>query len=227
MRRTGAVVRPSRSSLCSIIFETAISWSICGVSRRSSSRSSSDRTRLEWTVDTMYGRRCPISPRAIAARVPTISARYMWLWMTSGRTSTRCAASAPTAMASSGSSMTARRTRPAAACGRRCRATAPRSRRRTAPVHPGHEGVQVLLGAAVRAGREDLDDPDAVGQRRGPHDRLEAGIEAAVVTIAHQTDRRTSRRWIGSSTAPHSYLYGSSPRRKSSRRSPWSRARRT
>ena len=35
-------------------------------------------------------------------------------------------------------------------------------------VDPGHEREQVLLGAAVRAGREDLDDPDppSAGERR-------------------------------------------------------------
>ena len=53
-----------------------------------------------------HGRRCPASPRAMAALVPTISARYMWLWMTSARTSARWAASVAVAMASSGSSMT-------------------------------------------------------------------------------------------------------------------------
>ena len=38
--------------------------------------------------------------------MPTVSARYMWAWTTSARTSARCAARAPTAIASSGSSMT-------------------------------------------------------------------------------------------------------------------------
>ena len=58
-------------------------WSIAGDSRRSDSWSSSERTRDEWTVAMTHGRRCPASPRAIAAFVPTISARYMWLWTTS------------------------------------------------------------------------------------------------------------------------------------------------
>ncbi len=83
-----------------------MSRSIRGVRIRSSARSSSDRIRLEWTVETTNGRGRPISPRAIAARVPTSSARYMWLWMTSGRRSPRSAATAPVAIASSGSSMT-------------------------------------------------------------------------------------------------------------------------
>ena len=59
------------------------------VRRRSSSWSSPERTRDEWTVDTTQGRRWPASPSAIAALVPTISARYMWLWITSARVSAR------------------------------------------------------------------------------------------------------------------------------------------
>ena len=44
-------------------------------------------------------------------------------------------------------------------------------------VHPGHQRVEMLLGATVRAGREDLDDADAVATRqRRSGDRLEAGI---------------------------------------------------
>ena len=42
---------------------------MCGVSSRSICRSSDERTRLEWTVATRYGRRWPISARAMAARV--------------------------------------------------------------------------------------------------------------------------------------------------------------
>ena len=57
-------------------------------------------------METTHGRRWPASPSAIAAFVPTISARYMWLWMTSARTSARWAARVAVAMASSGSSMT-------------------------------------------------------------------------------------------------------------------------
>ncbi len=83
-----------------------MSRSMCGVSAASSAWSSLERTRLEWTVETMYGRRWPISPRAMTARVPTVSARYMWVWRTSARTSDRCVASAPTAIASSTSSIT-------------------------------------------------------------------------------------------------------------------------
>ena len=66
----------------------------------------SERTRDEWTVEITHGRRWPASPSAIAAFVPTISARYMWLWTTSARTSIRCAARMPVAIASSGSSIT-------------------------------------------------------------------------------------------------------------------------
>ena len=43
---------------------------------------------------------------AITALVPTISARYMWLWTMSGRMSARWAARIPVAIASSGSSIT-------------------------------------------------------------------------------------------------------------------------
>jgi hypothetical protein len=100
------VSRASSTILRSIIRETAISRSMYGVRRRSWSRSSAERTRDECTVPTMYGRRRPISPSATPARVPTSSARYMWLCTTSALTSARWAASAPTAIASSGSSMT-------------------------------------------------------------------------------------------------------------------------
>ena len=102
----GAAVRPSATILRSIECETAIRWSIDDVSRISSSWSSHDRIRDECTVEMTHGRRWPASPSAIAAFVPTISARYMWLWMTSARTSIRCAARMPVAIASSGSSMT-------------------------------------------------------------------------------------------------------------------------
>ena len=54
----------------------------------------------------MYGRRWPAAPRAIAARVPTSSARYMWLWITSGLMSASRVATIPVAVASSGSSTT-------------------------------------------------------------------------------------------------------------------------
>ena len=84
----------------------------------------------------------------------------------------------------------------------------------------------MLLGAAVRARREDLDDPDPTTRDDRPLDRLDARI--ALGGCAHRSVlRRTSSRWIGSSTAPHSYLYGSSPRRKSSRRRPVAIARST
>ena len=98
---------PRAASLSTIDRETAISRSIRGVRTAELAR---DPRRsgpgLEWTVETTYGRGRPISPRAIAARVPTSSARYMWLWTTSGRRSPRRAATAPVAIASSGSSMT-------------------------------------------------------------------------------------------------------------------------
>ncbi len=157
--------------------------------------------------DTTYGRRWPISPRAIAARVPTVSARYMWLWMTSARTSARCAASAPTAIASSGSSMT--RTSKPARCSLR---TALPGRQRhdrdvvAVRVHPGDEPVQVLLGAAVRAGREDLDDADPTCRPSAPSGTVSRQGSGGSGAGAHQAPRRTSSRWMGSSTAPHSYL---------------------
>ncbi len=77
-----------------------------GVSRRSSSRSSAERTRLEWTVETTHGRRWPAAASAMAAFVPTTSARYMWLWTTSARTSREVGRQMPAAIASSGSSST-------------------------------------------------------------------------------------------------------------------------
>src|SRR4051794_34955706 len=57
MRLTGAPIRPSSSILRTIARDTAIRWSIFGVRRRTTARSSSERTRLEWTVDTTIGRR--------------------------------------------------------------------------------------------------------------------------------------------------------------------------
>ena len=43
-------------------------------------------------------------------------------------------------------------------------------------VHPGEQRVEVLLGAAVRTGREDLDDADPAAFEGRPLDGLEAGI---------------------------------------------------
>jgi hypothetical protein len=79
------------------------------------------------------------------------------------------------------------------------------------PVETAEEREEMLLGAAVRAGCEDLDDADA--RRTGHREVLERG-EARVPGDgrAHQrlgsraSSRRTSRRWIGSSVEPHSYL---------------------
>ena len=67
-----------------------------------------------------------------------------------------------------------------------------------------------------RAGQVQVLERDEAGVPggRGAHQAVPARMES----------RRTSRRWIGSSTAPHSYLYGSSPRRKSNRLAPASRA---
>ena len=145
----------------------------------------------------------------------------MWAWTTSARTSARWAASAPTAIASSGSSMT--RTGIAGPLELAHGAAGRQGHDRhvvAGGVDPADERVQVLLGAAVRAGRQDLDDADPA-LRSGPDARLLPGRDPRVVgQSSHVFLRRMSRRWIGSSTAPHSYLYGSSPRRKSSRRLP-------
>ena len=107
----------------------------------------------------------------------TVSARYMWAWTTSARTSARWAASAPTAIASSGSSMT--RTGIPARWSLR---TALPGRQRhdrdvvALVVDPGHERLEVLLGAAIGAGREDLDDADPAAGEHRSLDRLEAGV---------------------------------------------------
>jgi hypothetical protein len=95
-------------------------------------------------------------------------------------------------------------------------------------VNPGRQRVQVLLGAAVRTRGKNLHDADPVGGRDGVGNPLErrAGMRVLAEDRRHASrPRRTSSRWIGSSTAPHSYLYDSSPRRKSSRRQPPSMAR--
>jgi hypothetical protein len=77
----------------------------------------------------------------------------------------------------------------------------------TVGIHPAHEAEQVLLGAAARAGRKDLHHADPAGRPgdRARH-RFEAGLEPAWMTGAHQFPLRTKTRWMGSSTAPHSYL---------------------
>ena len=151
-----------------------VSWSMCGVQSRRCRRSSSERTRLEWTVETTYGRRCPISARAIAARVPTVSARYMWLWMTSARISDRCAARRRPRSRPSGSSMTstsnpARWSLRTALPGEE----APRSRRHTGRGPCACQRVEMLLGAPVRPGLEDRGRPD-----RPPRRLVVGGFEA-------------------------------------------------
>ena len=174
----------------------------------SSSWSSPERTRDEWTVEITHGRRWPASPSAIAAFVPTISARYMWLWTTSARTSTGARRGSPVAMASSGSSITrdvdarpleladgaARRQRDdrdvvarRGPCARRGCRRAPARRRSCRSRAPGRRGCDP---GAARATRR-------TGARQGS--QPPAGRHRLSV-------RRTSRRWIGSSTAPHSYL---------------------
>jgi hypothetical protein len=77
-------------------------------------------------------------------------------------------------------------------------------------VETAHQPEDVLLGAAVRARRKDLDDanPPATGRALAV-DRREAGVPGD--RRRHQAhlraaSRRTRIRWIGSSTAPHSYL---------------------
>ena len=68
-------------------------------------------------------------------------------------------------------------------------------------VEPGDQRVEVLLGAAVRAGREHLDDADR-GRRRaaGGSTGVEAGIERQRARSSGRSAGGTSRRWIGSST---------------------------
>src|SRR5262245_55864737 len=80
-------------------------------------------------------------------------------------------------------------------------------------VHPGDEPIQVFLGAAVRAGRQHLDDPDPLagrslwlGRERRAPGRRPAWFRPGRVAHAHQAARRTRMRWTGSSTAPHAYL---------------------
>jgi len=72
-------------------------------------------------------------------------------------------------------------------------------------VHPVDQAEDMLLRPAARSGREDLDDADpfAGDDRRSRH-----GLETRIVTQvrAHDSARRNRTRWIGSSTAPHSYL---------------------
>ena len=94
-------------------------------------------------------------------------------------------------------------------------------------VQAADEVDHVLLGAAVGAGRHDLDHAHAL---RAGHRQVDHRGHARIVAMRRRhrcTVRLTSRRRIGSSIAPHSYLYASSPRRKSIRVRPRSRARRT
>src|SRR5450756_2304883 len=99
MSETGTFEGRSSAILWTMARDTATRWSIRGVRRRSTWRSSALRIRLECTVPITYGRWWPASPSAIAARVPTSSARYMWLWTISASASARNVARAPTAIA--------------------------------------------------------------------------------------------------------------------------------
>ena len=132
-------------------------------------RSSALRTRLEWTVPTMYGRGRPSSPRRQAARVPTISARYMWLWMTCVRLGEQVLHEAAHRLASSG----VVDDRHGDAGGRSgggpwARRSGSRPRRRSAAIDAGStSGADVLLGSAVGARRQHLGDPDALVGRTG------------------------------------------------------------
>ena len=111
------------------------------------------------------------------------------------------------------------------------------------------EVEDVLLGAAAAAGGEQLHDPYPIAARgqRQAHHGLETGVGAEGArgdpqriaqrrcvwgkqlrpAHARLEVRRTRTRWIGSSMAPHSYLYGSLPRSRSKRDLPRSIARRT
>ena len=79
-------------------------------------------------------------------------------------------------------------------------------------VEAGHERVDVLLRAAVRAGGHDLHDPHATAVDRLAVDLVERRARrisrSAPIAIEPPAAavRWTSRRSIGSSTAPHSYL---------------------
>ena len=169
-----------------------------------------------------HGRRWPASPSAIAAFVPTISARYMWLWTTSARTSARWAA------------RVAGRDRvvglvdhgdvdPGALELAYARARRERHDRDVVAraVHPGHEVVDVLLRAAVRPGRHDLDDADALTAAGAARRRTGArqGSQARRSSSPFRSSDQQALDWLRP-RAPHSYLYGSSPRRKSMRADP-------
>ena len=112
--------------------------------------------------------------------------------------------------------------RPARACGRAARATATRPRRRSASGPCRDTRLKTCSWAPpLVPGRHDLDDADALAPARRAVRRMGARQGSQAGCGRHRCSvRRTSRRWIGSSTAPHSYLYGSSPRRKSSVRMP-------
>ena len=147
------------------------------------------------------------------------------------RTSARWAARAPTAIASSGSSMTstgmpARWSLRTALPGRqrhdRRRRSGSRSMRVTSekrcswapPLVPVARTSTTRMRPAAGSG----------GRSTGRRGRDPSGSGALIVSRPFVG---RAARWIGSSTAPHSYLYGSSPRRKSSRRTPGASARST
>ena len=172
-------------------------------------RSSCERIRLEWTVATRYGRRCPASPSAMTARVADdlgpvhvgvdhVGAHLgqMGRQRADGDRIVRLVddedRDAGLLQLAHGTPRRQRHDRHVVARG----------------VEPRDQRVEVLLGAAVGAGREHLDDPDppAGGQRR-THDGLEARIEGR--RRAHAAPlRRTSSRWIGSSTRAPLVLVG-------------------
>ena len=98
-------------------------------------------------------------------------------------------------------------------------------------IEPRHDVEDVFLRSAVGAGGEQLHDPDPVLARPKRARRLPTRVsgvrDGPLGRHASGPCRRTSSRRMGSSTAPHWYLYPSSPRRKSSRCRPWLMASRT
>ena len=80
----------------------------------------------------------------------------------------------------------------------------------------------MLLGAAVRAGREHLDDPDPAARAAAGRARRARGTDRRPARRAHRLDASVGRAAAGSARRrrPTRTCSASSPRRKSSRRRP-------
>ena len=227
MRLIGTVARPSSISFASLDFETAMSRSNCGVSSSRVWRSAADRTRLEWAVrDQVRAALASLAQRDHRARGDRLGAVHVGVDDVGAdlrEVSRQRADGDRVIRVLDDQHGDPRPLELADGAARRQRDDRHVVARR---VEPGDQREEVLLGAAVGAGREDLDDADAApaGDVR-PLERGQARIPGHRCAHVSRSFAGRAVAGSGSSTAPHAYLYDSLPRRKSSRRTPAARAR--